>query len=488
MLSAPPTGAVVSSTAARFHLRDGSLVSARQWSADGATLTLQGERYDPERRVVARGEIRVLRDEVAVVETSGTGAQGNAGELALMGVLTVASVAASIGCAANPKACFGSCPTFYVSTPEGPRLQAEGFSASIASTLEEDDLDDLPDARAQDGALTLTLRNEAYETHALRRVALWVADAPAGSEVYRAVDAEALHAVGETRAPEACDGAPCELLATRDAREWTPGSDGHDLAARGTLTLRFAPPHAPAVGVVLTARNSLMSTFVMYHLLGLLGRSYGDFIARLEGVGPGAAPDPQAFARALGGVRIESRQGDGAWRDEGTLPYVGPIARATRVARLRVTDPLAPLELRLTFARAHWRFDAVRAGPLTAEDLPVSVVEPEVVEAGARSIAEATRRLRGEGPRLVNLPGDDVALRFALPAPRGRRAYFLRSRGYYYEWMRTEWLREENVAQAELYLRDPHRALRELATPFRARESQMDAAFEASRFRRAEAP
>jgi hypothetical protein len=88
----------------------------------------------------------------------------------------------------------------------------------------------------------------------------------------------------------------------------------------------------------------------------------------------------------------------------------------------------------------------------------------------------------------VNLPGDDVALRFALPAPRGRRAYFLRSRGFYYEWMRTEWLREENVAQAELYLRDPHRALRELATPFRARESQMDAAFEASRFRRAEAP
>jgi hypothetical protein len=146
MLSAPPTGAVVSSTAARFHLRDGSLVSAQQWSADGATLTLQGERYDPERRVVASGEIRVHRDEVAVVETSGTGAQGNAGELALMGVLTVASVAASIGCAANPKACFGSCPTFYVATPEGPRLQAEGFSSSIASTLEEDDLDDLHDA------------------------------------------------------------------------------------------------------------------------------------------------------------------------------------------------------------------------------------------------------------------------------------------------------------------------------------------------------
>lgn len=488
MLGEPPAGAVSSSTAARFHLRDGSLVAAQRWSSDGAMLTLQGERYDPERQVVASGEIEVPRDEVVVVETSGTGAQGNSVELALMGLLTVASTAASVGCAVNPKACFGSCPTFYVATPEGPRLQAEGFSSSIASTLEEDDLDDLPDARERDGALTLTLRNEAYETHALRRVALWVAEAPPGSDAYRAVDAEALHAVGETRAPEACDGAPCELLSSRDAREWTPGSDGHDLAARGALTLRFAPPHAPSVGVVITARNSLMSTFVMYHLLALLGRSYGDFIARLEGVGPGAAPDPRAFARALGGVRIESRQGGAAWRDEGTLPYVGPIARATRVARVRVTDPLAPLELRLTFARAHWRFDAVRAGPLTAEDLPVSVVEPEVVDAGARSTAEVTQRLRGEGPRLVNLPGDDVALRFALPATRGRRAYFLRSRGFYYEWMRTEWLREENVAQAELYLRDPHRALRELATPFRARESEMDAAFEASRFRRAEAP
>lgn len=487
-IASPPTGAASSATRARFHLRDGTLILAERWSSDGTVFTLHGARYDAERRPVSRGAERVPRADIALVETTGSGAHGAAAQLTVMGVVTVASIATSVVCLTVPKACFGSCPTFYVPTPEGPMLQAEGFSSSIARSLEAGDLDDLPAARPRDGALTVTMRNEAYETHVLRRVSLVAVDAPAGSAAYRAFDAEVVHAVGETAAPEACDRPePCPLLAARDGREWTPGSDGVDLASRTTLTLRFAPPRAREVGLVLTARNSLMSTWAMYHFIGLLGRTYGDFLARVERASPLLMWRLWGFSRTLGGVEVSVRRG-GRWERVDALPYIGPNARATRVAAVTVEDPDAPLEVRLSFARAHWRIDALRAGPLVRRDLAQTEVDAEVLAAGARDTRDIARRLRGEGERVVNLPGEDVTLRFAVPEVRGAPGYFLRSRGYYYEWTREEWMREEDPDRAEDFLRDPARALREMAAPYRAQEDQMEAVFEASRFDAPRAP
>jgi hypothetical protein len=64
----------------------------------------------------------------------------------------------------------------------------------------------------------------------------------------------------------------------------------------------------------------------------------------------------------------------------------------------------------------------------------------------------------------------------------GSTGYFLHSRGYYYEWMRDEWLRDEDPARARAYLGDPARALRELAPAYRAIEPSMESVFRASRF------
>ncbi len=56
------------------------------------------------------------------------------------------SLAVTAYCIANPKACFGSCPTFYLEDEGGrepERPQAEGFSESIARVLEARDIDAL---------------------------------------------------------------------------------------------------------------------------------------------------------------------------------------------------------------------------------------------------------------------------------------------------------------------------------------------------------
>ncbi len=58
-----------------------------------------------------------------------------------------------------------------------------------------------------------------------------------------------------------------------------------------------------------------------------------------------------------------------------------------------------------------------------------------------------------------------------------------RARGYYHEWLREEWLRDEDLPLARAYLDDPVRALRELAPAWQRAEPEMARYFEASRFR-----
>ena len=71
---------------------------------------------------------------------------------------------------------------------------------------------------------------------------------------------------------------------------------------------------------------------------------------------------------------------------------------------------------------------------------------------------------------------------FELPDAPERLELFLESRGYYLEWMRKEWEREQNLPRAALLFADPERALRELAPEFKAREPQLEDLFWRSRF------
>lgn len=482
----PPAGPASEDGASRLHLRDGDVIVAERWTSDGAVLTGEGRRFDPERRQTAAGAFTVRRDEIVLIERSvNTGDPTSRAALGAMTFATVASAAGSAACALSPKTCFGSCPTFYVNSDGREALQAEGYSTAIARAFEGGDLDDLPLARAADGAVTLVMRNEALETHVTRRVSLLVADAPAGSHAYREFDRDAVLAAGAERSAEAVDvHGVAASLAARDGDEWNPGSDGVDLAARTAVVLRFPPLHAREGALVLSARNSLMSTYAFYQAIALLGRGYGEALARAERGDPSLGASMAGFARALGGLDVSVRRADGSWALVGTLPYVGPNATATRAVAFAPPSPDAPFEVRLDFARAHWRLDALRAAPLTLRDLPLTEVAAEVAATNRDDPSADARSLRGEGDRLVTLPGDELTLRFVVPRTRGEAAYFLRTRGYYYEWLRAEWLPEEDRARAQRLLADPPAALRELAAPYHEQEAGMDALFQSSRFAR----
>lgn len=488
-------------TPARFHLRDGSVIDVRRWEyiRNETAVRCEGVAYDLQRRPYRRGALEVELRDISVAEFE---RQTVSGPLVAMAVLTSVSVVASAACLSTPKACFGSCPTFYVRGRDRDwALQAEGFSTSIARSLEADDLDDLPDARADaDGSLSLLVRNEALETHAIRSLSMLVVDAPAGAEVIQRTPSDVpwlrtlvgppreFWAARSLRGPTAIDAqlqpAPTAAqLAQRDRVEWTPGSDGVDLASKTSLHLRFDGIDSRAGVVAITARNSLLSTYVFYHMLALRGRTMGEWLARIERREPRALREVLEFDRLLGGIDVEVRRGDGAFEPVGSLAFIGPITAQTRGLALEV-EPGRPIELRLTFARAHWRIDAVRVGarseePLSARELRASAV----VDPGRFDPSAVRAAIAGEGARWVTLPGDAAELRFDVgpERPERTRAFFIASRGYYYEWSRDAWRRDEDPAQAEALSRDPRAALRVLAPAYRAGEAEFERVFEQSR-------
>src|SRR6266571_2568880 len=126
----------------KVHARDGGLYVLSEWRVDEAERLVsgRGEQRGPNREVVSTGSFTIPLGEVALFETN---VVHNSPAVTGLAVITGISLAVTAACLANPKACFGSCPTFYVTDGRGPVLQAEGFSSSIAPSLEARDLDAL---------------------------------------------------------------------------------------------------------------------------------------------------------------------------------------------------------------------------------------------------------------------------------------------------------------------------------------------------------
>jgi hypothetical protein len=188
------------------------------------------------------------------------------------------------------------------------------------------------------------------------------------------------------------------------------------------------------------------------------------------------------MARVLGGIDVEVAEGEGPWRAIGSFDEAGPIAGDLRVMPFQGSGT-GPLRVRLRLARGHWRLDAVALAAL-GDPLSPLRLEPVSVERDGRRDARAKARLLDGERHLVTHPGDAYRLTFRLPPSHSRLELFLESEGFYYEWMRSEWLAEEDTRMAALALANPAEALRRLAPAYKVEEPSLERAFWASRFRK----
>lgn len=466
----------------KCHMSDGGLYVLTRWSTSEERRTVSGAglRYDPERRVVAEGSFELPFDSIALLETNRPERIDRGGPAAL-GLAVTGAVTAGVGayCLSNPKACFGSCPTFYARGPGGERLVAEGFSRAVARVFEETDVDALDLGRPPGRDLEIVMRNEAQETHFVRSVRLLAVPRPPGGRVFHArgryFPARWLAPISRcSSAWGDCAAAVREI----DGVEYRSPADAGDLGAQETLEVAFPPPAGPA-GLVITARNTLLNTFVLYQALAWLGNEAAPLLARVDAGRAGGRPGFDSLDAVLGRIRVSvlTRRG---WVEAGVFEEVGPIARETQIVPLPDDLPPGEVRLRLGLGQGSWKIDRLALAGIGPAVDPVAL-EPVAVLRGGAPDGAALRRLRGEGDRLVSLPGDAWTLGFEIPPGLADPELFLESRGYYYEWMRREWLAEQDLGEAARFLADPRSALRRLAPGYKRIEADAERVFWSSR-------
>jgi hypothetical protein len=447
---------------------------------DGRVVRGRGSHLDVNRVPLRTGEFAVPVDSVALFETNVVQTHP---AVAALAVITVGSIAFTIYCISNPKACFGSCPTFYVSDGEKWILQAEGFSASVAPALEARDIDALWRARPEGRDLTVRMTNEAFETHVLRTVNVLAVPHSTGGRVVVTPLGEFWEA-RELLPPlrSSPDAGDLDLLRAFDGRERFRSVDSTDLARREEFELDFGDVAPGNLGIVLATRQSLLTTYLYYQALAYLGRSAVSWLAALESGDSLKQKRARGIGDVLGAIELEVAESAGGWRRVGETRETGPIATDVRMIPLP-PDVARPVRVRLRLTRGHWRIDQIALARLGPRVEPLRL-RPVRVTHGGTIDGEALACLLDSSRVLVTTRGDEYAIDYRLPPEPGRYELFLEAQGYYLEWIRQEWLAEENLPRAAQMFFDPASAMRRMAPEYKRTEAAMESLFWSSRYAR----
>ncbi|NNE09138.1 MAG: hypothetical protein HKN20_11310 [Gemmatimonadetes bacterium] len=467
----------------KAHLRSGGVFVFENWDIDSAQVAGTGAHLGSNRDTLDSGTLAVATDSVVLFETNRIRILPRSG---VNTVITGIMLAGAVACYTNPKACFGSCPSIYAERGDSLMLVAEAFSSSIAPVLEKNDIDDIGPVNCLDDTVTLAFRNEALETHVIRSADLLAVPVETGQSAFQGTDGR----FWRTGAVEASISARSDIsgpvdafVRARDGIEYFTLTDSTDLAASETIRLRFGEPVTARDGIVIGARRTLVSTFLLYQTLAYMGRDAGKWFARMES-NPAFFRGLDLTAR-LGRIEVRAPAPEtlpAEWspgaRVLGTVGEFGPLASDTHLVPLHdLLEPTSELVIRLP--RGNWRIDRV-ALARDIEPADVVIVPPSRVTRGNITSEATLAALLDTAQVVVNLPREAFEARYA--APPGDYAYFLSCRGYYIEWMRRAWEMEEDPALLRRMLFQPRQSFRDLAPVFKRMEPDMEDAFWGSRF------
>jgi hypothetical protein len=468
----------------KAHMLNGAVYLLSEWEVDSLsnTVTGRGRLYDIYRQESDCNTCIIDIDSVAIFETNDLHISGT---IVGMSIITGISLTATVICLTNPKACFGSCPTIYAREGNREVLRAEGFSASIAPALEAVDIDYLNLTAAEEHSVRLCVKNEALETHVIRSMDLLAIPRRYESPVFLGIDGN-FYQTSSLIQPAACEasGDNClEAIRYNDGVERWSAADSSDLAAGETIEVIFQPGRCENVGLVIGCRQSLLSTYLLYSGLSYLGTHAGDWMAELQRGNASARYAAGSVGRMLGGIDILVEQPGGGMTRIGTVNETGPLATDVHMVPMPSGVSSREMKIQLRLTRGHWRIDYLALACIEAAAAPIRIA-PSQVLCDSVPDADARQRLLDSTLVLTTIPGDEYTLVYDFPEHQGEYELFVRSRGYYMEWMRDEWLADEDLGKAAMIFMHPEEILKMLAPEFKQIEPEMEHIFWNSKYAR----
>jgi len=477
----------------KIHLKDGGLYVLNKWMITNSSDTIFGigQLYNYKREQISEisndfttkyeqvNSFSIPESEIALVETNKI--MNHLGNLTALSIMGVPTALVTIYCVTNPKACFGSCPTFYALKNGKWALMAEGFSSSIAPSFEKKDIDMLYWADDVRDEMSLKLTNEALETHVIRYVDLLAFPESGGEKVF-ATEKGQFYRTSRIVSPVSCvaeEGDCLSQIKEMDRYERFCGADPKNLSRKEEILLTFNNEGQSDLGLLMGSKQTLLTTHLFYQVMAYMGNYYGSIVSEVENGNSQLENRIQKLWDKLGGIEIFIQKDNKKWVKIDEIDEMGPIASDIHLIKLpSIHQKKINIKLRLT--KGLWRIDYLALARLTGEETPFRI-KPDLVLKDDSIDNEALERLvKGDNP-LITLPGDKYELKYKLPSDCTFQ-FFLETKGYYLEWMREQWLEEENLKKAAFALYFPGLFMKKAAPEYKKAEPFMEKIFWESRY------
>ncbi len=478
-------GASPDSVFFKVHFKNGAVCVFENWE-----LTLKkdsikgnGKLFDFNRNLVKEGVFTFNLESIAIIETNQIDAikSKDNERIAALAILTSANIALNIVCITNPKACFGSCPTFYINE-DAPiyAANAEAFSSAIAPSLERSDLDALQFSTLL-SEFSILMKNEALETHVVNQVNVFAVPKQRSQYVFHD-QYQNFYLCERNFIPKKVmvnDKNITCVVREIDELEYFSQTDTFDLLAKEEMILEFDQLPMEELGVVLNFRQSLLTTFLLYSGLSYMGDEVGDIFSLLETNMILARGFGDPFRR-LGKINISYwNPQTNQWESIEALHETGPIAKNLMIVPLKNKSPKdGKLKLKIQLTKGHWRLDYVGLTLVKDEPQPF-IATPVKLESINGNLSEVSYLQRDDEKYLVTFPGNQYRIHFKFPLLEQEKEYelFLASKGYYLEWMRKPWLEGKNISKLKRIIQNDPTTWKELAIEFKEMESEMESVF-----------
>jgi hypothetical protein len=252
-------------------------------------------------------------------------------------------------------------------------------------------------------------------------------------------------------------------------------ADPDNLDSKEEIVVTFSVDKDEKVGLVVGKRQTLLTTFLMYQGLAYMGKSATYWMAEFE---RGMITRKESIFELLGGIEVFSKDTYDDWKLEGVLNETGPIATDFNIIPL-ANSQHGNVELKLRLNKGLWRIDYLGLVTISGKVVP-TLIQPFQVETISGAETDPLSKLVNVNDYLVTYPGDAYRIKYNIPYENAE--LFLDSKGYYLEWIRDEWIKEQNYIKLNLMVSRPSQYLKDIAPAFKRLEPLMEESFWNSKY------
>lgn len=373
----------------------------------------------------------------------------------LMGITSVPLSFSGIYCLVCPKCCFGSCPTIYTSLND-KEIKAELFSSSIGKYLKANDLDRIAELKEGRNDFSITVTNEALETHFIDKLKLKAVYHKKGSSVYNnskgdfvsisnpGNNYDAVNAKGEIITPDLLidDGV---YYRTSNKSEINKNQDNGSFDfVELKIRKRNDVDH---IKILFKYRNTLLSTILFYDIvLASQGIKAIDWLNKIDNDEIYSNEFKQVYD-IFSGIKL-SYYKNGNWIKITNLPDAGPLSWKYLAENIDVSGMGEEIRIRLDFFKDNIMIDYIGIdNDLTPDDFKTVDLTPTKILLNQRDATEEIMNAISDIDEkyLITDPGDKINLNYEIENREDQQiTFFIESNGYYKEWIRGNWITNNN--------------------------------------------